>query len=78
MEVRFRRSWDVALYLKALARQLISESGLFPINGEEWVSVVLKLSRAVCDNLTEEAEEDVRLPFVRPGMDLGGKSERDV
>ncbi|KAK8800903.1 hypothetical protein WA588_001734, partial [Blastocystis sp. NMH] len=61
-----------ALYLKALAKQLVSESGLFPINSDEWVSVVLKLSRAVCDNLTEETDDDVRLPFSRPGMEIGG------
>ena len=75
MVVQTRFPFVVALYLKALAKQMISESGLFPINSDEWVSVVLKLSRAVCDNLTEEAEDDVRLPFTRPGMELGGEGE---
>ena len=47
----------VAQYLKALAKQLISESGLFAVNTEKWVQIVLRLSRAVCDNLTEETNE---------------------
>ena len=33
------------------------ESGLFTVNTEKWVQIVLRLSRAVCDNLTEEANE---------------------
>lgn len=73
--VQILHPFVVALYLKALAKQLVSESGLFPINSDEWVSVVLKLSRAVCDNLTEETDDDVRLPFSRPGMEIGGKGE---
>ena len=40
-----------------LARQLITESGLFTADEEKWIMIVLRLSRAVSDFITEENEE---------------------
>lgn len=45
-------------YVATLARQLVSDSDLFTGNTEKWIQVLLRLSRAASDFLTEENNEN--------------------
>ena len=45
-------------YVATLARQLVADSDLFTGSTEKWIQVLLRLSRAAADFLTEENSEN--------------------
>ena len=53
-------------YVNAITRQLVGNCDLFAGATEKWVQVLLRLSRAAADFLTEENDEVQGQPLVLP------------
>ena len=55
-----------------MAKQLVEESEVFSASEETWTRVLLRLSRVVADNLTEDNESEVKLfsPAATQGFQL--------
>ena len=57
-------------YVALMAKQIIEESEVFSPHEQQWTQILLRLSRVVADNLTEDSEEGFKLlsPSLLPSM----------